>query len=277
MSAAAAVHRRLALALGAAAAMTIAVAGCGESGEPAAQAKDPFRAIPKKTIVAPPDKAAPRWEPVSSFSGSGAATKTVNIAAGAIQWRVRWRCEGERMAVTVSPAPRSGSARAAGDCTGRGEHAWVTSGRRELRVETSGPWRIEVEQEVDSALHEPPLAAMKSPDAKVLARGDFYKIDRRGTGSARLYRLPNGRLALRMEKFSTEANIDLFVWLSEARRPRNTREAFRAPHIELAGLKSTLGDQNYMLPRGLDASKVRSIVIWCEPVQNAYTAATLAR
>lgn len=277
MSAAAAVRCRLTLGLGAATAMTIAIAGCGDSAEPAAQAKDPFQAVPKETIVAPPDRAAPRWEPVTSFSGSGATTKTVNISEDAIQWRVRWRCEGGRMAITVSPAPRSGSARAAGDCTGGGEHSWVTSGRRELRVQASGPWRIEVEQEVDTALHEPPLPAMKSPDAKILARGDFYKIDRRGTGSARLYRLPNGRLALRMENFSTEPNTDLFVWLSEARRPRNTREAFRAPHIEAAALKSTLGDQNYMLPRGLDASKIRSIVIWCEPVQNAYTAATLAR
>lgn len=276
MSAAAGPPRRAPV-LAAAIAATLAVAGCGESDEPTAQAKDPFRAIPEDTIVAPADKAAPRWEPAASFSGSGAGTKTVNIAEGAIQWRARWRCETGRFAIAIDPPPRSGSARAAGECPGRGEHAWVTSGRRELRVEASGPWRIDVEQEVDTALHEPPLDAMRSPDAKVLARGDFYEIDRKGSGSARLYRLPGGRLALRMENFATDPNTDLFVWLSEARRPRNTREAYRAPHVEVAGLKSTLGDQNYMLPQGVDASKIRSIVIWCEPVQNAYTAATLAR
>lgn len=276
MSAAAGRRRRAAV-LAAAIAATLATTGCGDSDEPTAQA-DPFRAIPEDTVVAPADKAAPRWEPAARFSGSGAATKTVNIAEGAIQWRARWRCENSgRFAITIAPAPRSGSARAGGECPGRGEHAWVTSGRRELRVAASGPWRIEVEQEVDTALHEPPLDAMKAPDAKVLARGDFYEIDRRGSGSASLYRLPGGRLALRMEDFTTEANTDLFVWLSEARRPRNTRAVFRAPHIEVGGLKSTLGDQNYMLPRDLDTSKIRSIVIWCEPVQNAYTAAPLAR
>ncbi len=42
-------------------------------------------------------------------------------------------------------------------------------------------------------------------------------------------------------------------------------------------LEATLGDQNYLLPRDVDASKLRSIVIWCEPVQIAYTAATLTR
>ncbi|MBA3746209.1 MAG: hypothetical protein H0W96_01790 [Solirubrobacterales bacterium] len=57
---------------------------------------------------------------------------------------------------------------------------------------------------------------------KVLARGSFYKIERKGRGSATLYRLPGGRLALRMADFATESNTDLFVWLSEARRPRTT-------------------------------------------------------
>jgi hypothetical protein len=256
----------------------VALAGCGEQSDDkaAAPAKDPFRAVPEGTVVAPADKAAPRWEPVTSFSGSGSATRPVTIAEGAIQWRARWRCEPGRFALVMSPAPRSGSARADGDCPGRGEHSWVADGRRELRVEASGRWRVNVEQEVDTALHEAPLAAMRAPGAKVVARGDFYKVERKGRGQAMLYRLANGRLALRMEGFATEANTDLFVWLSEARRPRTTRAAFAARHVEFAGLKSTLGDQNYLLPRSADASRIRSIVIWCEPVRIAYTAATLS-
>ena len=201
----------------------------------------------------------------------------MDIARRAIQWRARWRCEPGRFAIVVSPPPRSGAARADGDCPGKGEHSWVASGGRELRVDASGRRRVEVEQEVDTALREAPLPAMKSPAAKVLARGGFYKIERKGGGRATLYQLANGRLALRMEGFVTEPNTDLFVWLSEARRPRNTKAAFRARHTEFAGLKSTLGDQNYLLPRDVDASKLRSIVIWCEPVQIAYTAATLTR
>lgn len=258
---------------------TVTGAGCGESDEPAskATANDPFRAVPQKTVVAPADKAAPRWEPVASFSGTGPMTRTLDIAKRAIQWRVRFRCEPGRFAVVVSPAPRSGSARADGDCPGRGEGSWVTSGRQELRIDASGRWRVEVEQEVDTALHEAPLAAMQAPTAKLLARGDFYKVERSGRGRATLHQLPNGRLALRLENFVTEANTDLFVWLSEARRPRSTRAAFRAKHVEFAALKSTLGDQNYLLPRGVDATRIRSIVIWCEPVRIVYTAATLTR
>lgn len=277
MSAGPARRPRLAVGWVAVLAVALAGAGCGDGDEPAAPAKDPFRAVPQDTIVAPANKAAPRWEPVTSFSGTGAATRTVNIADDAIQWRVRWRCEPGPFAVSISPAPRSGSPRAHGDCPGRGEHSWVASGRRELRVQATGGWRMEVEQEVDTALREPPLAAMKSPAAEVLARGVFYKVERQGRGRAILYRLPNDRLALRLENFKTEANTDLFVWLSEARRPRTTRAAFRARHVEFAALKSTLGDQNYVLPRSADASRIRSIVIWCEPVRIVYTAATLIR
>ncbi len=51
----------------------------------------------------------------------------------------------------------------------------------------------------------------------------------------------------------------------------------RAPHREFALLKSTLGDQNYLLPRNVDIENVRSIVIWCEPVSIVYTAASLRR
>ncbi len=281
MTRAGAAARRSAAAAALGVALVLVLAGCGAdetAGKPpSGPAKDLFRAVPKDTITAPANKAAPRWEPVTSFSGTGAVTRTVDIAAGAIQWRARWRCERGSLSLVTSPPPRSGSARADDECPGTGEHSWVTDGRRELRVENAGPWRVSVEQEVDTALHEAPLAAMSASGARVLARGDFYKIERRGRGSATLYRLANGRLALRMQGFATDANIDLFVWLSEAARPSTTRSAFSARHRQVATLKSTLGDQNYLLPRGIDAAKVRSIVIWCEPVQIAYTAATLAR
>jgi hypothetical protein len=254
----------------------LAVAGCGDGDDTAGPAKDPFRALPEGTITARADRSAPRWEPLAIFAGSGPLTRTVDISPRAIQWRARWQCK-ETLSITVSPAPRSGSARAEARCPTAGEHAWVASGRRALRVQASGRWRLTVEQEVDTPLREPPLAAMRSPAAKVLARGDFYKIERKGGGSATLYRLGNGRLALRMAGFATDPNTDLFVWLSEAAHPLTTKTAFRTRHVEFAALKSTLGDQNYLLPRSADAARIRSIVIWCEPVQIAYTAAALRR
>ncbi len=114
-------------AIAAAAVLALALAGCGEGegDQASAPAKDPFRAVPQGTISAPADKAAPRWEPVTSFAGRGTVTRSVDIAKGAIQWRARWRCPAERLSLVISPPPRSGSARAEGDCPG--EHAWVAA------------------------------------------------------------------------------------------------------------------------------------------------------
>ncbi|MEY2517071.1 MAG: hypothetical protein QOJ89_4429 [bacterium] len=256
-----------------------ALTGCGgDKNSSAAEPNDLFRALPRETTVAPADKAAPRWEPLAILRGRGDQTRSVVVSRAAIQWRARWLCqETGRLALSISPRPRSGPTGTAGDCPGSGRQSWVTAGAQRLRVLAPGGWRVEVEQEVDSALHEAPTAAMRSAKAHVLARGTFSKIERKGRGSATLYRLPGGRLALRMANFATDANTDLFVWLSEARRPRTTRAAFQARHREVALLKSTLGDQNYVLPRGIDASLIRSVVIWCAPVQIAYTAATLTR
>ena len=149
--------------------------------------------------------------------------------------------------------------------------------RQRVRVRATGPWRVDIQQQVTTALAEPPLPAMGRPGARVLARGRFYGVERRGRGTATLHELQDGRLALRFEGFRTSNNTDLFVWVSPASRPRTTRAAFRSPHATIAALRSTLGDQNYVLPRRLSARDVRSIVIWCEPVRIAYAAAVLRR
>ena len=249
-----------------------ALAGCGDDdGEDA----DRFAQIPKRTIEAPPNTTAPRWEQIGAFSGSGRATKTVEVSRSAIQWRVRWRCRAGGFSVALTPAPQAGPRQTEGDCPGSGKAIWATAGTHRLQVEASERWRLIVEQELRTPLHEPPLPAMRS--ARRVASGSFYPIEIKGRGTASLYRLGPRKLALRIERFGTEPNPSLVVWLSEARRPRTTKEAFRAAHVEIAPLKSTLGDQNYILRRSLDPNKVRSVVIWNEPSRIAYAAATLSR
>ncbi len=142
-----------------------------------------------------------------------------------------------------------------------------------MRVETTGRWRVAIEEQVDTPLAEPPLPAMRL--ANELRRAKFYGVEKKGKGTAALLRLDNGRLGLRLEDFATTSNTDLFVWLSDARHPRTSRDAFEAPHRVLAALRSTRGDQNYLLPPDTQASKVRSIVIWGRPLRIAYAAAAL--
>ena len=258
----------------------LATPGCGGGGGggEASDRADPFTAVEQneransQRVSA---EAAPRWERVTTLRGSGAATPTINIDREAIQWRLRWRCSGSRFEVSQEPAPDEGNPLGSGRCPGTGEAEAIDTGELRLAVRTSGPWSAVVEQQVTSPIAEPPLPAMKSEQAEVQASGRFYDIERRGGGEVDLYRLAGGRLALRLQGFEVSNNTDLFVWLSESERPRTTKQVLRSRHVEIALLKATKGSQNYLLPKGFDASATRSVVIWCEPVRIAYTAATL--
>ncbi len=250
--------------------------GCGNEDDDRA---DPFVKVEQNeraSDVRAKGQAAPRWERVAVLRGSGeASSHSVSVSEGAVQWRIRWRCTRGRFAVSVNPTPREGNPLADDRCAGKGEATTIDTGKLRLDIESGSRWRAVIEQQVTDPVDEAPLPAMKAGEAQVLSRGRFYPIERRGGGTAILYELPNDRLALRLEGFSTSANADLFVWASEAERPRTTKQALRTPHDEFALLKSTLGNQNYLLPRGADADSIRSIVIWCEPIRIAYTAATL--
>ena len=248
-----------------------AAAGCGEDDD---EKRDRFAEIPKRTVKAPPNETAPRWEQIAAFTGQRSTSRTVEVSSKAIQWRVRWRCRSGRFAVALTPPPSAGRRRAEGRCPGRGSATWASSGRQRLGVRASAPWRLVVEEELRTPLHEPPLSAMRG--SPPLARGKFYRVEVEGSGTASLYRLPSRRLALRLERFRTEPNPSLVVWVSEARSPKTTKQAFNAPHIELRALKSTIGDQNYVVPKGVDPQRIRSVVVWNKPSRVAYAAAALS-
>ncbi len=217
----------------------LAATDCGggdDGGSKARPASDPFTQVSREpSLTRTARRAAPRWERVARFAGTAPAAHRVSIARGAIQWRARWRCSSGRLALAVEPAPRTAADKPGGHCPGAGEATWVQTGDQQLRVSGGGRWSVVVEQQVDTPLREPALAAMRAPG-------------------------------------------DLFVWLSAAARPRTTKQAVAARRLgPLVALKSTIGEQNYVLPRSVDPDRVRSIVIWCEPIQIVYTAAALHR
>jgi hypothetical protein len=258
-------------------ALTLGATGCGSNEEGGSEAADPFTEIEQEsTRPAEQRAAAPRWEKIVTRSDSGPGAISFTVAPGAIQWRARWSCESERLTLTAS-AREGQRSLADATCPGEGTAEGFRTGALELGVRTPDRWRVVVEQQVDTPIDEPPLEEMRADDARVIARGDFYEIDRRGEGTASLYRLGNDRLALRLTGFETAAENDLFVWLSRASRPRTTVEAEAKTHTVLRPLKSSSGNQNYLLPKGFDTQDLQSVVIWCEPVQQAYTAATLRR
>lgn len=254
----------------------LVLSGCGGAGggsedEPAT---DPFKQVRQDSEKPVVTRAAPRWERAALLTGTGEASRSVSISRGAIQWRAQWECARGAFAL----AGPGGLALARGRCPGPATGpAAATTGSQRLAVRAEGSWRVVVEQQVDTPLREPPLRDMDSADVRVLSTGRFYGIERRGSGEVTLYRLPSGRLALRLRRFETSPNSDLFVWVSRAARPRTTRSAFRSPHVTIAPLKSTLGDQNYLLSETMRERDVRSVVIWCDPVRIAYAASAMRR
>ncbi len=235
---------------------------------------EPSTPVAKSTTPPGADevKAAPRWEHVATFSGTGdQRTEGFEIGAGAIQWRVKVSCTDGVVGVGLEgePSPLV----EVDECPGSAFGFSIRTGPAVLDVDATGRWDAVVDQQVDTPLAEPVLEGMD--EGARLAHGDLYDIDQEGSGTATLYELPGGRLALRLDPFIVTRNDDLFVWVSEAEALRTSKEALEAPHVQIDRLRSTAGAQNYELPESVDADKIRSVVIWCEPVRTAYAAATL--
>lgn len=217
-------------------------------------------------------KPAPRWERVGQFTGVGdQRSPPFDVAGGALQWRVTVTCGGQGRVRVRVPASEDDLAEVA--CPGKGFGFSGSTGANVVDVVAEESWELVVDQQVETAIAEPALPGMV-PEAE-LASGSFSGIDQKGAGTATLYRLPDGGRALRLDPFSVTANTDLFVWVSAAEAPRTSAEAFGAPHTQVAGLKSTAGAQNYVLPADVPEAHLRSVVVWCEPVRTAYAAAPL--
>jgi hypothetical protein len=264
------------------------LAACGSDSDESDTATPPTRpsiSFPSTLSTSPPivtdndpAKAAPRWEQVRVVTGNAPMDLgAIKIASGAIQWRVKWDCEAGAMRITTTPpaVPTRPGPLVDSRCPGSGEGFGRQTGDVRVNVEASGPWKATFEQQVDTPLDEPPLPEMAN--ARVLARGDFYNVDKTGKGTAILYQLPDGRRALRIEPgFEVLNDPDLVIWLSSVPNPRTARAMAEGPHVELAALKSTRGSQNYIIPDNLPIPEIRSIGLYCVPVPSIYIAAALS-
>ena len=112
--------------------------------------------------------------------------------------------------------------------------------------------------EMEPAMPTEPTAEADMADAEVVARGTFRDGDGHSvSGRAVLYRLDDGSHTVRLEGLASDNGPDLRVWLV-------TNLADKADgRVDLGGLKSTRGDQNYAVPAGADVSDAVGVSVWC--------------
>ena len=113
--------------------------------------------------------------------------------------------------------------------------------------------------------------------AVALASGMFRDADsfHKGSGTATIYRLPDGSGALRFEDLSVTNGPDLRVLLSTHPDPQSKAELNEAGYIHIEKLKGNRGNQNYELPPDADLESFGSVIIYCMPFHVIFSVAPL--
>ncbi len=102
--------------------------------------------------------------------------------------------------------------------------------------------------------------------------GTFKDADsvHRGSGTASIFTLPDGKHILRFENFSVTNGPALNVYLVRS-KDGNTDSGY----LDLGNLKGNKGNQNYEIPAGTDLGEYGSVIVWCVPFKVTFTTATL--
>ncbi len=122
------------------------------------------------------------------------------------------------------------------------------------------------------------MSDMEQQSAPVaLKAGSFRDADsfHRGSGDATIYSAPGGGLLLRLEDLNVTNGPALHVILSPHPDPMRPSDVKQPGYVDLGPLKGNRGDQNYMIPAGVDASAMGSVVIYCKPFSVVFSVASL--
>ncbi len=95
-----------------------------------------------------------------------------------------------------------------------------------------------------------------------------------GSGSAKIYRLPDGSHVLRFEDLNVTNGPDLRVLLSSHPAPTSRSEVMQS-YVDLGPLKGNLGSQNYEIPDDIQLDQIASVVIYCQPFHVVFATASL--
>ncbi len=112
----------------------------------------------------------------------------------------------------------------------------------------------------------------------MLAEGPIRPLNHGpASGAARVLRLADGRVFLRLEDLRVDNGPDLRVYLSAttAAEGAEREEAFLDEFVDLGELKGNIGSSNYLVPDGVDPAEYRSVVVWCRRFSVGFAAGPL--
>lgn len=121
---------------------------------------------------------------------------------------------------------------------------------------------------------EMPKTEGQMPEVRVLSRGEFSGSDalHQGEGTAIVIERGTERI-IRFEDFDVTNGPKLHVLLSTEKNPSDSRVV--GEYIDLGELKGNVGNQNYLVPEGIDISQYKSVVIYCKPFQVVFAGASI--
>jgi hypothetical protein len=110
---------------------------------------------------------------------------------------------------------------------------------------------------------------------ELIAQGEFYELGHNGQGSVAIYKRADGSSVLRLENFQVDEGGELHVVLTSQNQIQNSKEAQLEAMIDLGPLKASVGNQNYIVPVGLDLNEIHSVLIWSTSTSEAFIVASL--
>ena len=132
---------------------------------------------------------------------------------------------------------------------------------------------------MEEAIQQSEMAAQPAASNQVqaVAMGSFKDADafHRGSGTATIYRTPDGSEVLRLENLDVTNGPALHVVLSTHPDPERSQQVKQEGYVDLGDLKGNRGNQNYPIPAGVDTSIHKSVVIYCYPFAVVFSVATL--
>jgi hypothetical protein len=110
----------------------------------------------------------------------------------------------------------------------------------------------------------------------ILASGAFVTVAHEGTGDVNIIRLGGaGGTIVRLENLDVLNGPDLRVILSKSSDVE--KSGHLGDYLELGKLKGNKGNQNYVVPEGVDVSQYHSVIIYCDPFHVVFNSANLVQ